>query len=36
MSYWTDIARHAVVAIGLTFVFAAFVLIVVRLLVMDL
>jgi hypothetical protein len=36
MSYWTDIARHAAIAVGVTFVFAAFVFIVVRLLVMDL
>jgi hypothetical protein len=36
MNYWTDIARHAAVAVGVTFVLAVVVLIVVRLLVMDL
>jgi hypothetical protein len=36
MSYWTDMTRHAAIAVGVTFVFAAVVLIVVRLLVMDL
>ncbi len=36
MNYWIDIARHAAIAVGVTFVFAAIVLIVVRLLVMDL
>jgi hypothetical protein len=36
MNYWTDIARYAAIAVGVPFVFAVVVLIVVRLLVMDL
>jgi hypothetical protein len=32
---WSHIARHSAIALGLTFVFVATVVIVVRLLVMD-